>query len=233
MSQGIIPSSPVFHLMFPHICIGCGSDILDQDNILCLECINDLPHTNYAQHANNPAEKLFWGRVPISAAMCAFYFTKASIVQNLIHEFKYKGNQEIGNYLGNMIGKSLGDSNRFKDISHIIPLPLFIEKEKRRGYNQAKILCDGISDIIGIDVLTNHVVRIVDTESQTKKKRIQRWKNVDKTFRVLHPEVLEGKHVLLVDDVITTGSTLEACASEILKVKNTRVSIAALAMASG
>ena len=233
MLQGFIPSSPVFHLMFPHICIGCGSDILDQDNFLCLECINDLPHTNYAQHANNPAEKIFWGRVTVSAAMSAFYFTKVSIVQNLIHEFKYKGNKEIGRYLGNMIGESIMKSNRFKDISIIIPLPLFIEKEKRRGYNQAKILCDGVSEIMGIQMETNNVVRIIDTESQTKKKRIQRWKNVDRTFRVLYPDALEGQHILLVDDVITTGSTLEACASEILKVKNTKVSIAALAMASG
>ena len=232
MLQGFIPSSPVFHLMFPHICIGCGSDVLDGGNYLCLECINDLPHTNYAQHANNPAEKIFWGRVPITAAMCAFYFTKVSIVQNLIHEFKYKGNREIGKYLGCMIGESIVGSNRFKDISIIIPLPLFIEKEKRRGYNQAKILCDGISDLTGIHVLTNHVVRIVDTESQTKKKRIQRWKNVDKTFRVLNPEVLEGHHVLLVDDVITTGASLEACGQAILNVAGTSLSIAALAHAT-
>ena len=232
MLRGFIPSS-VFHLMFPHTCFGCGSDILDIDNFLCLLCINELPHTNYANHANNPAEKLFWGRVPIKAAMCAFYFTKVSIVQNLIHEFKYKGNRKIGTYLGNMIGKSIQESHRFKDISIIIPLPLHFEKEKRRGFNQAKILCDGISEITGHPVATNHVVRIKDTESQTKKKRIQRWENVDKIFRILYPDGLEGKHVLLVDDVITTGSTLEACASEILKVKNTKVSIATLAMASG
>lgn len=233
MPQGFISSSAIFHLMFPHTCIGCGSDILDPDNFLCLLCINELPHTNYAKHANNPAEKLFWGRVPIRAAMCAFYFTKISIIQNLIHEFKYKGNHKIGTYLGNIIGKSIKESHRFKDISMIIPLPLHFEKEKRRGFNQAKVLCDGISEITGHPVATNHVVRIKDTESQTKKKRIQRWENVDKIFRVLYPEGLEGKHVLLVDDVITTGSTLEACASEILKVKNTKVSIATLAMASG
>ena len=223
--------SPVFHLFFPQICIGCGSDFIDKDTFLCLECINELPHTNFAMHANNPVEVNFWGRLPISAAMCELYFTKGSMMQNLVHEFKYKGNQEMGIYLGNLIGKSLDKSNRFKDIDLIIPLPLFSEKERRRGYNQAKILCDGIAEITGVPVLTKNVVRIVNTETQTRKKRLQRWINVEKTFRVSSPEELEGKHILLVDDVITTGSTLEACASEILKVKNTKVSLAALAFA--
>ena len=231
--QKLLTSSPVFHLLFPHICVGCGSDLIDQGNFLCLECINDLPHTNFALHANNPAEVIFWGRVPINAVMCELYFSKASIMQNLVHEFKYKGNQEIGIYLGNLIGKSLANSNRFKNIDLLIPIPLFMEKEKRRGYNQAKVLCAGISQILSLPISTNNVVRIVNTETQTKKKRLQRWKNVDKTFRVSNPQELEGKHILLVDDVITTGATLEACASEILKVKNTKVSIAALAIASG
>lgn len=233
MRQKFITASPLFHLLFPHICVGCGSDLIDHDNFICLACINDLPHTNFSLHANNPVEKIFWGRVPINAAMCEFYFTKASMMQNMIHEFKYKGNHAMGIYLGNMIGKSIVGSNRFKEPSLLIPLPLFVEKEKRRGYNQAKILCDGISQITGTPIMANNVIRIVNTETQTKKKRLQRWKNVDKTFRVSNPDELEGRHVLLVDDVITTGSTLEACASEILKVNNTRVSLAALALASG
>ncbi len=212
--------------------MGCGSDVIDLDNFLCLECINDLPHTNFALHANNPVEKIFWGRVAISNAMSEFYFSKASIIQNLIHEFKYKGNRKVGNYLGNLMGKSLLQSNRFHDIDAMIPLPLFKKKEKKRGYNQAEILCAGISEINHIPVLKNNVTRTIHTETQTKKGRTQRWENVEKIFFVAQPKQLEGKHILLVDDVITTGATLESCAAEILKISNVRLSVATLAMAT-
>ena len=233
MARFSVGSSAVFHLFFPHICVGCGNDILPVENVLCLTCLNDLPFTNFSFHSNNAVEKIFWGRVPVRSVMALFYFTKVSIVQNLIHEFKYKGNKELGKYLGILIGKSLAQSNRFRDISVIIPLPLFKEKEKRRGYNQSEILSQGIAESMEVPLVTQNVIRIVNTETQTKKGRLERWKNVDKTFQVLHPEQLQNKHILLVDDVITTGATLEACASEILKVKNTTVSIASLALSSG
>lgn len=232
MNTSFITTSPLFHLLFPHNCIGCGSDIIGKDNFLCLECINGLPQTQYAMHANNPVEKVFWGRIEINSAMSELYFSKSSIVQNLIHEFKYKGNKKLGGYLGNFIGKSLLNSNRFQNIDCIIPLPLFEKKEKFRGYNQAEILCHGISEIINIPVLTKIVIRKVATKTQTKKSRVERWENVRKTFTVLHPELISDKHILLVDDVITTGATLEACATEILQVLGTQVSIATLAMAT-
>ena len=162
--------------------------------------------------------------------MSEFYFSKASVIQNLIHEFKYKGNKKIGHYLGNIIGLSILNSNRFP-VEAIIPLPLFEKKEKKRGFNQSEILCNGIAEIIKIPLIKNNVCRIIHSETQTKKGRLERWKNVEQAFQVRMPEMLEGKHILLVDDVITTGSTLEACGSEILKVNNVQLSVATLATA--
>lgn len=224
--------APVVHFFYPHNCIGCGSDIIERENFLCLECINELPHTNFALHANNPLEKFFWGRMPVTAGMSEFYFSKVSIVQNCIHEFKYKGNIKLGLYLGRMMGKSILNSNRFADIDFLIPLPLFTKKEFKRGFNQSAILCKGINEITNIPVMPDSVIRIKATETQTKKGRIERWENVEKSFSVVDVEKLKDKHVLLVDDVITTGATVEACGAQILKVEGAKLSIASLAFAT-
>ena len=231
MKSSFFSISPLFHLLYPHNCIGCGSDLIGKESFLCLECFDNLPHTNFAQHANNPLEKKFWGRIALVSAMSLLYFSKESIVQNMIHELKYKGNKKAGYFFGNLIGKSLLNSNRFQaDV--IIPLPLFEKKEKMRGFNQSEILCDGISEIINQPVIKNNVIRKVFTETQTRKHRLERWKNVENIFRVNFPHELEGKHILLVDDIITTGATIDACATEILKIKNVKLSIASFAMAS-
>jgi ComF family protein len=224
--------SPFIHFFYPHTCIGCGSDIIEKENFLCLECINELPHTNFALHSNNPLEKFFWGRMPVTSGMSEFYFSKASAIQNCIHEFKYKGNIKLGLYLGRMMGKSILNSNRFSNIDLLIPLPLFTRKEFKRGFNQSSILCNGINEITNIPVMVNNVIRIKATETQTKKGRIERWENVEKSFSVADAEKLKGKHVLLVDDVITTGATIEACGSQILKVEDAKLSIASLAFAT-
>jgi ComF family protein len=226
-----ISTSPLLHFFFPHNCIGCGSDVIENESLLCLNCINDLPHTNFAVHANNPVEKKFWGRLALTSGMSEFYFSQDSIVQNMIHELKYHGNKKAGHYFGNLIGKSLLNSNRFH-VDVIVPLPLFERKEKVRGYNQSEIICNGIAEIINKPLIKNNVIRKVFTETQTKKHRLERWKNVENIFFVARPSELEGKHILLVDDIITTGSTIEACGSEILKVKDAKLSIASFAIAS-
>ena len=224
--------SPLVHLFYPHVCTGCGSDLVSEDNLLCLKCVNDLPHTNYAMHANNPVEKIFWGRLAITAAMSEFYFAKGTLIQNLIHEFKYKGNKDVGMYLGAMMGSSLLSNNRFKNINAIIPLPLFADKEFKRGYNQATILCSGMSEVMEVPVIKNNVVRKRYTDTQTKKHRTERWENVEGSFTINNSDQLKDKHVLLVDDVVTTGATLEACGAEILKIEGTQLSIGTLAFAS-
>ena len=224
--------SPLKHLFYPHVCTGCGSDLIDDNNLLCLQCINDLPHTNFEMHANNPVEKIFWGRLPLTAAMSEFYFTKGTLIQTLIHQFKYKSNIDVGLYLGAIMGRSLLNSNRFTTIDALIPLPLNAEKEFKRGYNQATILCNGMAEVMGVPVIKNNVVRNRFTETQTKKHRAERWKNVEGSFEINNPSALRDKHILLVDDVVTTGATLEACGTEILKIEGTKLSIATLAYAS-
>ena len=222
----------LFHLFYPHVCTGCGSDIIESENLLCLRCTSLLPHTNFAEHPNNIVAKIFTGRINLVNACSEFYFSKGALIQTLIHDFKYKGNKEMGVYLGNLMGKSLLNSNRFNDVDVLIPLPLFPEKEFKRGFNQATILCNGISQVMNIPVLTSAVIRKKFTETQTKKHRTERWENVAESFAVIHPEKLKNKHALLVDDVVTTGATLEVCGSAILKCEGVALSIATLAYAA-
>jgi len=220
------------HLFYPHICSGCGSDLLGKDNLLCIHCIYDLPFTRFESHPNNPIEKIFMGRMPVQAAHSEFYFSKGQLVQHLIHLLKYKNNKEIGHWLGELMGNSLLQGGRFSKIDYLVPLPLYPDKEFRRGYNQAEVICNGIHAATGIPVMTKNVIRQRPTETQTRKHRAERWQNVDGSFSIQDPETLKGKNILLVDDVITTGATLEACGRLILKVPGSSISLAALAHAS-
>ena len=219
-------------MFYPHLCIGCGSDLLPDNELLCLRCIHDLPHTEFEKYPNNPIERIFIGRVPIVAATCGFYFSKGELIQNLIHELKYKGNKDAGIYLSELMGNQMMKSERFKNIDYLIPLPQFAEKENKRGFNQADIVCLGLSNTMNIPTLTKNVVRNRFTETQTKKHRTERWENVFESFKVNEESVLKNKHILLVDDVITTGATLDACAQVINKIEGIKISIATLAFAS-
>jgi ComF family protein len=218
------------HLLFPHVCTGCGSDILSETSELCMRCMDAMPETKFELHPNNPVEKTFWGRLPLAGATAQYYFTKESLMQHLMHQFKYKGNKDIGLQLGKIMGEQIKRSGRF-DVDALIPLPLFPRKEKRRGYNQATILCEGMAESMNIPMLDKIIMRPQHTETQTKKGRIERWKNMEGKFVLTDPAAIRNKHLLLVDDVITTGATLEACGNELLKAENIRLSIATLCIA--
>jgi ComF family protein len=222
----------VLHLLFPHICAGCGNDILNKESSLCMRCIDAMPETNFELHPGNPVEKIFWGRLALSSATGQFYFTKESLMQHLMHQFKYKGNRELGLQLGRLMGDQLKRSGRFDTIDALIPLPLFPAKERKRGFNQATILCQGIADVLKTPVLDKVIIRPQHTETQTKKGRIERWKNIDGKFILDNPAAIQGKHLLLVDDVVTTGATLESCGHELLKTDNVQLSIASLCVSS-
>lgn len=217
------------HFLFPHNCLGCATDIINGNDLLCARCATELPSTGYFKVANNPVEKIFYGRLKVENAAAAFYFSKQSLMQHLLQQMKYKGNREAGIYLGKMIGYELLKCERFDDIDALVPLPLNPKKEFKRGYNQSMLICEGIASVWDKPILKNAVIRTVFTETQTNKSRINRWENMDGVFAVATEKLLQGKHILLIDDVVTSGATLEACGSQILQVSNTKLSIACVA----
>lgn len=221
----------LYHIAFPHICEGCGTDVLDDEHELCLYCLSQLPYTQFEKFSPNPMERMMEVRLPISHAAALLYFTKESLVQQLMHRFKYKQDKELGIYLGRLLGSALKNSPHFQSVDLLLPLPLHPSKEKKRGFNQAALLCEGISEVLQKPVVKNAVIRTSFTESQTRKNRVERWQNMEGRFQLQEPKQLKGKHVLLVDDVVTTGATLEACGQTILE-GGVQLSLATLCYAS-
>ncbi|MEO8117294.1 MAG: phosphoribosyltransferase family protein, partial [Bacteroidota bacterium] len=203
-------------------------DVLLNAHFLCAECFSKLPETGFFKHANNAMEKIFYGRIPVQQAGCAFYFNDHSILHQLVLPFKYRGRKDIGHYLGKLMRNLLLESGRFDHLDAVIALPLNNAKENKRGYNQSAILAEKIAESLHIPLLENVIERKIFTESQTTKNRIARWENMQNIFTVIDPASLENKHILLVDDIITTGATLEGCGMEILKIPGTRLSLATL-----
>jgi len=221
----------IFYLFFPEVCLTCKSQLLKNENVICLLCRHDFPYTDFTNVENNQLEKQFYGRVQLKEATALFYFHKKGKIQQLIHELKYKNHQEIGSLLGKWLGNDLKESNRFKDIDYIISVPLHPKKIKKRGYNQLTKLGESLSETLQIPYLENKLLKISITDTQTHKGRLARWKNVRNLFESNDISFFENKKVLLIDDVVTTGATLEACSKQLLKSKNCTVSIAVIAYA--
>lgn len=197
--------------------------------LICTECFIQIPRTGYHLKTDNPVARLFWGRCLIEKAAAFSFYTRDSRIRRLIHQLKYKGIKEIGPELGRMYGNILKTSGYFDDIDFIVPVPLHPSKERQRGYNQSDLISEGLSAASGLPVRKEILVRKTGTKTQTRKSRYDRWTNVEDIFCNTGRTDITGTHILLVDDVITTGSTLEACANELLKTENAKVSVVALA----
>ena len=220
----------LLNLFYPKLCAACGTPLLQQEKYVCTQCLYYLPKTNYHYTDENPVEKVFWGRAEINAATAYYFFEKESRFAKIIHQLKYRGNKEIGIEMGKIFGAELKESSRFNEVDLIIPVPLHWKKLKKRGYNQSEYIASGIAESMGIPIDTKTLYRAVETETQTRKSRYERWENVENIFRLRSVDKIAGKHILLIDDVITTGATLESCATTLLKENNTKVSLATLAM---
>jgi ComF family protein len=220
---------PVFWLYFPKNCPACGRPLRLFGANICGRCSQNLPETHFFEAPNNPIEKIFYGRLPISAGAAAWYFHKNSALQALLFQLKYKSNKDVGLFIGKQMGALLAASERFSSIDALVPVPLHPQALSKRGFNQAALICEGIGQVWHKPVLTGAIARTKHTSTQTKQTRAERWDNMEDAFTIKDPTSINGKHLLIIDDVITTGATIEACGKTLLTIKGVRVSVAAAA----
>ena len=219
----------ITNLFYPEVCLICSKTLTKHEVHLCLSCRLDLPVTDFSANAGNDVEISFYGRVPIINATSLFYYNRKGNVQKLIHQLKYKNQQKIGYFLGEWLGEEMLASDRFKSLDCIIPVPIHPKKLKKRGYNQVTTFGQGLSKKMKIPLNEMELFSVSKTKTQTFKTRLERSTQIDEKFQITNQERLEGKHILLIDDVITTGATLEACSIPLLQVKNIKISIATIA----
>lgn len=219
-----------YRLFYPKLCGGCDKPLAKGEVHLCLHCFLELPFTNFEQLKDNPIEKIFYGRVNLNFATSLLYFSKKGKTQQLMHNIKYNHQKELAIHIGQIFGERLQNISYIQSVTAIVPVPLHPQKEHLRGYNQSAVIAEGINKVLQKKILLSNLQRDIFTETQTKKNRTERWENVEKAFKIYNAEQLNGQHILLVDDVLTTGSTLEACATA-LKSVNCDVSIATVAFA--
>ncbi len=222
--------SDFIDMLFPRTCLTCRSLLEKNEELICTHCRYELPQTNFHLQADNDLARKFWGRVPLKYAFAYLRFVKTGKVQMLLHHLKYYGKEEIGEMLGRWYGNELKKSELAQEFDLVLPVPLHPSKLKKRGYNQCDSIAKGLAEGLGIAWDSQLLVRNKATMSQTRKDRIERWENVEDIFSVLQLEKVRDKHILLIDDVITTGATLEACSLPLQNVGCKSLSIAGLAV---
>ncbi|MEY3052368.1 MAG: hypothetical protein RLY31_2153 [Bacteroidota bacterium] len=217
---------------FPHLCLVCESNAPPAKDSICSHCRADLPETDHHLTVDNPFAERFWGRVPVESAAALLLFTRGGKVRRLLHRLKYKGEKEIGWILGRELGWKLLSSPLFSGVELVVPVPLHPKKERARGYNQSAVFGAGVAEAMGIRQVADGLQRTTHGLSQTRKTKEARIASLDGQFQVQREALLRGRHILLVDDVMTTGATLEVCTECLSALPGTRVSLATIAMTS-
>ncbi len=219
----------LINLIFPKLCLGCNALMLKNENLICSNCIHNLPLTQHHFLEHNDTTKKFYGIIPLEFSASMLYFNEKGIVQNLIHNLKYKNQQQIGTFLGEWYAKDIANEPKINSVSEIIPVPLHKKRLEERGYNQITTFCEALSKELEIHYNPNLLYRSRYSKTQTKKDRESRKEVTNALFDVNFSETDHNKHFLLVDDVMTSGATLEACAKALLKIPNSKVSILTIA----
>jgi len=221
----------LFQLLFPNLCVACGQSLVKSERHLCLNCLYDLPYTDFHLFPDNQVARQFWARFPCDYATAMFYFRKGGKVQQILHGLKYRGKAELGIVLGEMLATRML-KGPYPVFDLILAIPLHRRKERLRGYNQSQCIAEGLGAVLGIPVLKGVLVKSKATSSQTRKGRFDRFENLKQAFAVVNSSLLENKCVLLVDDVITTGATIEACAQVLMAAGVKSIAVAAIAYAA-
>ncbi|WP_300435188.1 ComF family protein [Christiangramia sp.] len=218
------------NLLYPRLCHICEAELLKNEKLICTSCLHDLPITSYHHDNENPVKKVFYGRVKIEKATALLHFRKKAGVQRLIHDLKYRGHREIGSFLGKWLGTELSNSGWGDNIGVVIPVPLHKTRLRQRGYNQVEDFGKEIAAAINAEYVDNVLLKIDATQTQTFKDRLSRWGKLEETLAVENSAKIEGKHILLVDDLVTTGATLEACIHKLYEIPDVKISIATMAI---
>lgn len=218
-------------LFFPRHCLACGDSLVKGEEVICTTCMLEMPQTEYHTECTNPLQTRLSYRIPIKYAMAIFKFSKSGRVQRLLHELKYKNHPEIGIALGRVYAEKMIGANLGNAFDMIIPVPLHPSRKRKRGYNQSAKFAEGLSERLAIPFTDDLMIRRMKTETQTRKTKLNRWENMTGVFAVNEPQIIQGKKILLVDDVITTGSTLEACGHALLNECCSELSVACIAEA--
>ena len=220
----------MLNFLFPKVCGGCRTPLLKQESVICTQCRNNLPIACYHRTGNDAMKKAFYGRIDLQNATALLQFQKKGITQELLHNLKYRGQDNISSFLGKWLGAELSEEIKYQEIDLVIPVPLHKQKLKKRGYNQVSGFGESIAAALKVPFREDILLKVSKTRSQVFKKRGTRFDGSE-IFTLKKPEAIAHKHILLVDDIVTTGATLENCANELLKAENVSLSIATMAIA--